>query len=213
MNAGAGLTYRTSAVGSYKVTEFLAGDDDVTFSSVEVAVSSDEDILQEIILGEATSSVTFANLSQYASDYEHFQVRYVAGSDTINRWFSIRVNGDTGSNYTWHSLLVGGGGSVNTYGLTGKSGHLCVYQHDNLSTVGLSAGITDILDAFDTSKNTTIRTLSGMSVSPYFQLNLNSSLWANTNAVDSLTFYMADGSGAASGNLIANTRITLIGVK
>jgi hypothetical protein len=207
MNAGAGLTYRTSAVGSYKVTEFLAGDDDVTFSSVEVAVSSDEDILQEIILGESTSSVTFESLSQYASTYQHLQVRMVIRSDRAasDDWANFIYNSDTGSNYSQHSMR-GNGSTVSAVAVATSSNTqwAAVTAAATTTTNVFGPAVVDILDPFDTSKNTTLRTLHGFPNAVY----LSSGAWYDTDALTSIEIKPIFGS-----NWVSGSRFTLIGLK
>jgi hypothetical protein len=209
MNAGAGLTYRTSAVGSYKVTEFLAGDDDVTFSSVEVAVSSDEDILQEIILEDSIASVTFENLSQYASTYQHLQIRatYRSNRSASTGGAGIRFNADSGAtNYTRHWLQ---GDKVTMESDAVPDTNLMdlgAYTATTATANTFAASIVDILDPFESTKYTTIRRLSGYAANVY-NITLGSGVWMNTAALTEIEIF------DRFSTFVAGSRFTLIGLK
>jgi hypothetical protein len=145
------------------------------------------DLLETTTLATATSSVTFSGLGSYASDYDHLQIRLFART---NRGSSVDIvimtlNGDTGSNYSWHSL-GGNGGAVEG---TGGSSQV------KINTVGVAAGtsagdvmgagVLDILDFGNTSKNTTVTGLGGNTGGN--DVRLISGTWFNTAAVTSIT--------------------------
>jgi hypothetical protein len=162
--------------------------------------------LETVRLGNNASSITFTNLSQYA-DYQHLQVRFVGtqvnvgGLDTM----LMRVNGDTGSNYSFHYLR-----NINS---TVASGAQASY---NYPYIGLMAGkdqpesgalIIDFVDAFETTKYKTIRSLGGTAISGDKGVGLYTALWMNTSAVSSITL------AGFTGNLAAGSRFSLYGIK
>jgi hypothetical protein len=71
-------------------------------------------------------------------------------------------------------------------------------------------GITDIFDAFDTSKNTTTRTLGGRNPvnNNEDRIALSSGLWVNTDAITSLRL-----SPEAGSLWLANSRFSLYGIR
>lgn len=160
-------------------------------------------------LSGTQASISFTNLSSAYSDYQHFQLRWVASMDTINRWVSVQLNSDTGGNYDWYATY---GAGLASFGGT-KGAHLALYQYDNTSTTAISAGITEIYDVFSTNKYKTISSFAAMANSPYQQIHINGSAWKNTNAVDTITVVPTDGTGAASGNFADNTRVSLYGLR
>ena len=149
------------------------------------------DLLETEILTGSQASVTFSSLnSTYGADYQHLQVRFtsritetVGGAGT----FYVNVNGDTGSNYARHNLR-GDGSSVLSYALTSSSTPDIGFTAGAESAANIfSAGVIDILDPFETTKYTTMRSASGLA-SGYKEVWLGSVLWMNTAALTSISF-------------------------
>lgn len=172
---------------------------------------SDEDILAEEVLTSSQASVTFSNLvSSYGSDYQHLQIRFTARDNrtsyTSSGWY-MQFNGDTGSNYTGH-ILYGNGSSVVSYNDAGwTNASLVIVGHAasaNATANAFAGGVVDILDPFETTKYTTSRALTASPNS----INLDSQLWNNTNAVDSISIIQG-----SSNQFVAGSRFTLIGLK
>jgi hypothetical protein len=85
-----------------------------------------------------------------------------------------------------------------------------VYQGLTGATSGTgtyAASVIDILDPFDTNKNTTIRVLTGFT-GAINRVLLESGLWMNTDAITSITFDEYYGSSFAAGS-----RFSLYGLK
>jgi hypothetical protein len=169
------------------------------------------DLLETTTLTTSASSVTFSGLGAY-SDYKHLQIR-VSLRSTISSNESngrIRFNGDTTtSNYRSHLLAAGTSltGVISTT-VTGQSG---VYLDGFLTGAtspanSFSAGVIDVLDAFSTTKYTTIRSLHG-SAQSFYRINLTSGLWLNTNPLTSITIE------DAGVNFAIGSRFSLMGVK
>jgi hypothetical protein len=169
------------------------------------------DLLETQVLGSSTSSVTFSSLSSYASTYQHLQIRYTArssNSGTANDGLWLRFNSDSGSNYAWHRLegngstVVSGAGTSQTWilmGITPRSGNTA-----NIFT----AGVCDILDPFETTKNKTIRSLHGVTGTGNPGVFLGSGMRMNTEAVSSLTLLPDAGQ-----NFVSASRFSLYGIK
>lgn len=166
------------------------------------------ELIQTQVLSSATPSVTFSSLSAYASTYKHLQLRMTiktdrSGGDSL----AMRINGDTGANYSQH-WLRGYGGSVQSGGAGASQNWIPLQEVDGTSTAGVySAHIVDILDAFNTSKNKTVRQFHGRITSPE-TVYLLSGAWYNTSAISSLTILSFYGA-----NLVSGARVSLYGVK
>ena len=205
---GAGLTYTTSVVGSNKVTVFTAGTGNIQFAS---AVNSSFVLLETVTLTSAQASVEFANLNtKYGSSYQHLQLRVVARSSRADTGDDIilRFNNDsTAGNYRYHALYGTGSvaGSENAQTATGA--RFMQATGANFTASAFNAGVCDILDPFETTKNKTIRTLSGVPGS-YDRVWLASNLWANTSAVTSITLV-----SGFSGNFVTGSRFAIYGLK
>ena len=127
-------------------------------------VAGDYELISTTVLGGTAASVTFSNLGDYSTTYKHLQIRAVARSNRagIDRdLLYARLNGDTGNNYGAH-YLVGAGNAV----LSGRSiptsvFELLAYLPAATSTSGeFGAYVLDLLDAYSTTKNKTMRALS-----------------------------------------------------
>ena len=168
------------------------------------------DLLETTTLTTSASSVTFSGLGAY-SDYKHLQLRFVMQNDLNGsaRDFHFNLNGDTGSNYSSHSLQ-GNGTSVSSTSSTTATKIMGIFTPDanagNANAFGV--GIMDILDFSNSSKNTTIRMLQGSPVSDYPRIGLVSGLYINTAAITSFLI-RNDGNQP----IITGSRFSLYGVK
>ena len=170
--------------------------------------------LESVILTGTQATIEFSNVNtNYGSTYQHLQLRGLVRtnrSGQTNDTVLMTFNGDGGSNYFWHRLR-GDGSSVTSFAATSQAS---INLNDAVSAGNTAANIftpfiMDILDPFETSKNTTIRTLGGQVASTYFgsgDVSLHSGAWNNTNAITTITF---DGIG----DFIAGSRISLYGMR
>lgn len=165
------------------------------------------DLLETQVLSSSAASVTFSGLSAYAADYKHLQIRMVARADNsaVSNNAIMQFNGDTGANYARHALY-GSGGSVGSFGLASQNWFTIATGAASSQTANaFGAGVIDILDPFETTKNTTARGLSG---NPTDIISLFSGFWNNTAAVTSITL---DQQGAA--NWVTGSRFSIYGWK
>jgi hypothetical protein len=202
---GAGLTYTTSVVGTNKVTAFTDGTGNIQFTD---AASSSFVLLETVTLTSAQASVEFANLAtKYASTYQHLQVRMVSRATTAASEDNLimRFNGDSGSNYHYHNLF-GTGSAVNS----NASGSVTFIQPASMvgssfTASGYGVNVIDILDPFETTKNTTTKALAGFTGS-LNRVFLSSGAWFNTAALNSISF-------ANNGTFASGSRISIYGLK
>lgn len=164
------------------------------------------ELIETVILSSATSSVTFSNLNNYSSTYQHLQIRATARYGTSGSFYDnmrVQVNGDTGSNYAWHRLK-GNGSSVTSEASTSQTNIILGAYSTSAST---APNVIDILDPYETSKNTTFRALVGAAESTDRIISLNSGVWLNTAALTQIRLF------TSSGDFQSNSRFSIYGLK
>ena len=139
------------------------------------------------------ASVTFAGIP---TGYKHLQVRFIALSNRGTYGYDalyMRFNGDTGMNYSQHSLNGNGAAAAATGQGTGSIS-ACYLDFAVGTTVSSypGTGIIDVLDYADTSKNKVMRGLGGADLNGTIggvpgRMNFASSSWFNTSAINSIT--------------------------
>ena len=117
------------------------------------------------------------------STYKHLQLRFIS-TVTDNTECFIRLNSDTGANYYSH-YFKGNGSTVSS----GSSSFSAIYVATiNSGSGGFNvAGVIDILDYAATTKNKTVRSLSGVANTTK-EVGLYSGAWFNTSAVSTVSF-------------------------
>jgi hypothetical protein len=129
------------------------------------------------------------------------------GSNAGTGALLLRLNADSGANYSYH-LLEGNGSSITSAaGTSQNQAAIGWVPHNSSPAQGFSSTVIDLLDAFSTSKNKTLRSLSASLVFlPY--VGLWSSLWRNTAAISSISI-VAD----AGNSFVTGSRFSLYGIK
>jgi hypothetical protein len=173
-------------------------------------ISSDYELIETQILGTAAASVTFSGLAAYADTYKHLQIRATIRTNRTGQSgdiFGFRFNGDTGSNYNAHELA--GTGSAVVSGRSGSQTSMWVVYVAATSQAAnnFTAMITDITDAFSSTKNTTARSFLGIGDSDR-QVVLMSGLWRNTASLTSIQMF-----GVNSASVAVGSRFSLYGIK
>jgi hypothetical protein len=163
------------------------------------------ELISTTILGSNQPSVTFSNLGTYSSTYKHLQIRMVSKtSDANSLGVLARFNSDTGSNYSWH-VLLGNGSAVSSSAGTSTTFMYAGIQPRSVDTANaFGASVMDILDPYSTSKNKTIRSLSGVIGS---RIDLYSGNWRNTNSLTTIDIIPENGS------FITASRFSLYGIR
>jgi len=181
-----------------KVDNFLAGN--TAFEP------DDEDFLEEVVLTSSASSVTFDNLDTY-SDYKHLQIRATLRGDVgfDFTFVDLQFNNDTTSSYAYHRLR-GQSGSVISNASTGRSNAPFGYLAGSSATANVySSVVCDILDFSSSSKNTTIRALTGFDNT---SVALFSGGFFKTGAVTEIDIIPDGGT-----NFVTGSRFSLYGSK
>lgn len=162
---------------------------------------------ESIATVNGTGSANTLTFSSIPSTYQHLQIRGIGLSAAD--FMQIRINGDSGTNYTRHQL-VATGTTVAAGGTTATDS----YRFANLGSGGgmdstyPNVFILDLHDYTSTSRYKTFRGFSGVDTNGGGTVNLTSSLWLNTNAVTSLTISNINGN-----NFSSTTRFALYGIK
>lgn len=157
------------------------------------AISSYESIASAAGTG-ASGTITFSSIP---STYKHLQIRCIARDTQVNNDFSdinIRLNSDTGTNYVRH-LLQGDGTTVSSSGSTARTSMVAsAATRQNGSTANImGVCIIDFIDYASSTKNKTMRAISGNDVNGSGTIRLNSGLWLNTNAVTTIDLFATGG--------------------
>jgi hypothetical protein len=147
------------------------------------------------------SSITFAGIPN--NGYKHLQIRgsFSNSSGSVIRG---RFNSDSGNNYSRH-YVYGDGGST----AAGNDANFdyATFGYNAGTAANYSASVIDILDYTSTSKNKTVKTLTGSDNNGSGLLVLYSSGWYNTSAINSITIT------STGSNFTQYSQFVLYGVK
>jgi hypothetical protein len=153
---------------------------------------------------------TFSSIPQ---GYKHLQIRAslvtsgLGGTPTqYGGW--VTVNGDTGSNYTDHTVY-GDGASAAAYSSVPRANTGII----NYSTNGTysASNIVDLLEYSSTNRFKTFRSFLGGDSNGNGFIALSSGLWRNTSAITSISLHLNAGFGGH--NFTTDARVSLYGIK
>lgn len=151
------------------------------------------------------SSVTFSSI---ASTYKHLQLR-ISFIGSAGATVGLQFNNDTtAANYPAH-CLYGNGASAAAAGQTSYGNVPVVAQNPGVGTVATYANVSivDIHDYASTTKNKTVRAISGGDANGSGYIELDSGMWINTAAISIIKLSVSGGSFATG------TTISLYGIK
>ena len=172
--------------------------DQTTFQSGMFALAT-------VSLTSSASSIVFSGIP---ANYTHLQVRAIARDTTSGSGMSnsyLRLNSDADANYAWHYLMGNGSSTTASYGgpysirsiVTPKAGD---------TANSFSATVIEILDYANTSKNKTLKTITGTNLNTSGEVYLQSGLWMSGAAVTSILI-------GANTSFAANSHFALYGIK
>jgi hypothetical protein len=168
---------------------------DTRYTSMSAGVvPSSEYLIASTVLTQNEPSITFDNLAEFAGVYKHLKLVTVsrnAASTASVTGVRLRFNGETsGANYRSHILYATGSGSPLSLYQSSVSGILAGLTNGNTGPTGAFAvAECEILDAFNTNKNTVTRSLTGSSVDGNYRVDMHSSLWINTASINSILVF------------------------
>ena len=168
----------------------------------------DYELIASEILGSAQASVTFSSLATYASTYKHLQVRMAARSvrNSDQDFVYLRFNADSTSSYARHAL-TGNGSTVASSAETSLTSMFIGGVADAQSATGVfTPFVIEILDPYSTTKNTTIRTLTGWR-GIYSRIELFSGAFFKTDSITSINIR------SDIANFATGSRFSLYGIK
>jgi hypothetical protein len=166
------------------------------------APSGAYDSIATTTLSTATSTITFSSIP---ATYTHLQLRGIFNS-SVTAQALLRLNSDSGSNYSYHQLEGNGSSAVAGAGTSTTSIIHFVNGMESGTTAG-SAFVVDILDYANTNKYKTTRALTGTDKNGSGQIFLVSGNWRNTAAVTDISLT------TNSGTFAQYTQVALYGVK
>lgn len=152
----------------------------------------------------SSSTITFASIP---AGYKHLQIRMTVGTTLTYEQgssFGIRFNADSAANYAGHSMN-GNGSSIGTG--SNVSGNAIDVGYLSIPNNPISASIIDIVDAFSTTKNKTVRVLTGYKWTSNL-IALRSGHWRNTATVTSVSIVELNASLWST-----RSRFSLYGIK
>ena len=159
-------------------------------------------------LDNVAGDVTIANIPQ---TFTHLQLRvFVRSSFTSNNaaYAGIYFNGaPTANNYPNHVLIGDGAFIASSANLTNNQFTPDAFAAPTAtSTANVFAScIWDILDYTNTSKNKTIRVISGFDANGFGRVSLGSGFWTSTAAITQINVTTVN-------NFVTGSRIDLYGI-
>jgi len=202
------ITGLTAGTYNFSVKAVNANGDSAASSTVSGTVitpSSYESIATVTVSGGATSSFTFSSIP---STYTSLQLRGIVRTGANNETVWMRLNGDTGSNYSAHALK---GNSDSTVGTDANANANKINPIAwTIGTTGIwGASIIDIHDYTSTTRNKTVRAFFGADnneATGAGKIYLASGSLRSTSAINSVTI-------AADSVFTAGTTFALYGIK
>jgi hypothetical protein len=167
----------------------------------------DYELIESVFLASTTASVTFSNLQNYAVDYKHLQIRFTARTTRgeINDAVFYRINGDSGANYARHQIFGNGSTVSSIAGISETSTGNNSITGNTATASAFGAGVLDFIDPYSSTKNTTIRSFSGIPVN-FNSVMLSSGLYNNTASVSSITLF-------SLASFVTGSRFSLYGIR
>ena len=166
-------------------------------------MSSTYEPIATTTLGSTASSITFSSISSAYTDI--IAVATIAATTTPDD-IRFRVNGDTGSNYSF-TTMFGTGSSAGSARATSVSSGSGSYYGTPGTTVN---GSVQIIQFMNYSNATTYKTVIARGNRSDSGVDTTVSLWRNTAAINSITFGIG---GSLSNTIAIGSSITLYGIK
>jgi hypothetical protein len=195
------------------ISSTLANASAYGYRTLAAAAAGAYESIATVIPSGSTNTVTFSSIP---SSYASLQLRILArgtanGSSTDPLILFMRANGDTGTNYANHRLFTDG--TVQAGGSASAQTRMtpAIYADSGYPANVFGVIIIDIHDYASTTRNKTVRTISGVETNAGTtanRLDIRSDLWMNTSAIDSLTI---QNNGAD--NFSSSSSFALYGIK
>lgn len=164
------------------------------------------ELIETQILASTTTAVTF---SAIPAIYKHLQIRITARNTTAaaSRPITLRMNGDTGSNYAYHNIRGNGSAGVASTA-SAQTSMIIANSPGSTETANIfCVALVDILDYGNVNKTKAVRAFSGR-YSSETHIDHTGGHWNSTSAITSVE--VADRS--LSSSFATGTRISLYGI-
>jgi hypothetical protein len=156
-------------------------------SSVQKITGSFESIATATV---GAGSSNFVEFTSIPSTYTHLQIRGISRSTDSSQFF-CQFNGDTSTNYTFHTIGANGS-SMEPYGVVNQTSlQIGKSNYFASATTMFGVGICDILDYKNTNKYKTVKALAGNETSGTAGQNvaLMSGAWLSTSVITSIKIF------------------------
>jgi len=143
-------------------------------------------LIQRVAGTGSAGNITFSSIPQ---TYKHLQIRVTSRDTGTASVAYMRLNSDSGTNYSLHRL-TGTGSAVTASGFASQTEVVLTYIATDSSYAAniMGVGLVDIHDYASTTKNKTVRYFCGRdNNSTNGQISLQSSVWLSTSAITSIT--------------------------
>jgi hypothetical protein len=153
-----------------------------------------------------TGSSGVIDFTSIPSNYRHLQIRFLAKNTSTATQINLTMNGITAASYSRHGILGNGTTAISNNAINQTSIPLPESMVTTTTANLTSAGVIDILDYLNTSRNTTVRASYGQVIN-LNRVYLGSGALFNTAAITSITLT------ASANNFDAVSRFSLYGIK
>ena len=157
--------------------------------------------IASITLGANASTVTFSSIPSTYTDL----VLIVSAAGTATTDPYLRVNSDSGSNYSYTTLTGNGGGGVAvSYRATNQTSISINYFGSDSTTLGENPRTIHFLNYSNTTTYKTVMAIGGRGNTDGLAFLTN--LWRSTAAINSITYH------PGSGSLLSGSTFNLYGI-
>jgi hypothetical protein len=165
----------------------------------------DFELIASAILSSSQPSVTFSNLGDYSSTYKHLQIRSVErqSNAVLESRGVLTINSTAG---TRSHYLIGTGTSVLSLDEGSGAGIPLYSMGASTDANNFGVRVLDIIDAYSTTKNKTVRGLFGFANPSMNRIGLQSGFLNSTSSITSITY-------TSVANYVAGSRFSLYGIK
>ena len=144
------------------------------------------------------------------STYKHLQIRGYFELTTEGQTPLLRFNGDSGSNYSWHTIRQYNNTLLDTYGIANTSYAQQTFQWGTYGTQGSGFPNNIIIDIFDYNDTNKFKICEATAFSAKFanslqRVSYSSGMWRGGSAISSISFNAL--------LYTSNTRVSLYGIK
>ena len=202
LTAGTSYTFTVRGTNPSGNSEYTSASNSV----VPTVATAFESIATVTVGSGGSPEVEFTSIP---ATYTHLQIRYISRSENASDSTTImRINSDTGNNYSTHRLYGNGSAAGSEGQNTVSFIELPRTAYGATGSNIFGGGVIDILDYLNTNKYKTIRLLGGCDENGSGAITFVSGLWQSTSAITAVNFLPSGGADMAE-----YTTFALYGIK